>query len=202
MKTLKTKEQIEQWLQECMNEENELQGKMANLISNADYFSWLIRFTQERKFFTSDDWLYSHDQISEHDREKVDQLYLFYESVAQHAERNHIYPSPCSYGSFYKVRWNKIGFGIGISVGQGTAFFCCRIPVENNSEFIDFNDLMTHRKQGYVDQMNHQLESLSMLILKMYESGIPMEAIKNTLKNTIQEINHRQENKLEILRKN
>ena len=127
--------------------------------------------------------------------------YFFYEGIDKYARSNHIYPSQCEFGNFYKVRLNEIGFKIGISFIQGTKFFCKKVPVESEKEFIDFNDIMTDKNQEQIDLINASLDSLSNMILTIYESGVPIESITYTLKNTINKIISKRENKSKTLTK-
>ena len=116
--------------------------------------------------------------------------YFFYEGIDKYARSNHIYPSQCEFGNFYKVRLNEIGFKIGISFIQGTKFFCKKVPVESEKEFIDFNDIMTDKNQEQIDLINASLDSLSNMILTIYESGVPIELIAYIVENTIKEITY------------
>ena len=75
-------------------------------MSNIDYIKWLYQFTQVRDSFSSEDCLYFPDRINESDRKNVDQLDLFYEGISRYANKNYIYPTPCDFGNFYKIKLN------------------------------------------------------------------------------------------------
>ena len=85
--------------------------------------------------------------------------------------------------------------------GQGIIFFCRKVSVKNEQEFIDFNDIMIGKKQEQVDRINESLENLSNMVLKAYESGVPIESITYTLENTIKEITSKKEGKARLLQK-
>ena len=50
--------------------------KIKKLMSNIDYLKWLYQFTQDKDSFSSDDWLYFPERISETDR-KMLMIYLY-----------------------------------------------------------------------------------------------------------------------------
>ena len=86
------------------------------------------------------------EKLNESDREKVGKLYLLYEGIDCYAEENHISPESCKFGNYYSVKLNDFCFEIGILIGQGTVFFFNKVPLEEDKEFIDFNDIMNFEK--------------------------------------------------------
>ena len=162
---------------------------------------WIEKYLTKEKAeqdidgFSNDDWLYSPEKLSEADRENVEELSLFYEGVANYSKQNHIYPVSFDYGNFYLVKLNDFGFEIGIYVGQGISYFFNKAQLEDDKEFLDFNDIINGKKQDNVDQINATLDSLSSMVVTAYESGVPIEAITNTLSNTINEITSKKDGK-------
>ena len=140
--TPEEKKRREEWIKKFIEKENARSEKMKNMMSNTNYLEWLIQFTRDRAGFASDDWLYFPEELEKYDRENVDSLCLFYEGIDEYAKRVHFKPTPCEFGNYYKIRLNELGFKIGILIGQGTVFFCEKIPVENDANFIDFNDII------------------------------------------------------------
>lgn len=199
LETPEGKERMNKWVEEYIAKEKAKSEKIKRMMSNPTYIEWLNQFTQDKDGFSDDDWLYFPEKISESDREKVEQLCLFYEGINKYAEKNHIYPTPCEFGNFYSVKLNNFGFEIGILVGQGTVFFFNKASLEDDKEFIDFNDIMIEKKQENVDQINATLDSLSSMVTTAYENGVPIEAIVNTLDNTIKGITSKKEDKPKTL---
>ena len=199
LETPEGKERMNKLVDEYIAKKKVKSEKIKKMMSNTAYIEWLNQFTQDKYGFSDDDWLYFPEKISESDREKVEQLCLFYEGIDKYAEKNHIYPTPCEFGNFYSVKINDLGFEIGILVGQGTVFFFNKASLEDGKEFIDFNDIMIGKKQDNVDQINATLDSLSNMVVTAYESGVPIEAIVSTLDNTIKGINSKKEDKTKTL---
>ena len=199
METPEGQERMKKWAEKYIAEQRENDLKIKNMMSNTTYIEWLKQFTQDKEGFSDDDWLYFPEKISESDKKNVEILHLFYNGIGRYAEKNHIYPTPCDFGNFYRVKLNGFGFEIGILVGQGTVFFFNKVSLEDDKEFIDFNDIMTEKKQDNVDQINTTLESLSNMVVTAYESGVPIEAIINTLDNTIKGITSKKEDKPKTL---
>ena len=173
--------------------------KIKNIISNPDYIKWLHKFTLDKDIFYDNEWRYCSKQISNLDRENVEKLSLLYEGIDKYAKLNYICPTPCKFGHFYNIRFNNLGFEIGVVVGQGTEFFCKKVIAEN--DFIDFNDIMINKKQDNVEMIKSSLESLSNMVLSAYEKGVPIEFISSTLDIILLQINSMEDNKSRILKK-
>ena len=190
---------MKKFIESCVEKEKYRTEKIKDMMTNPDYFEWLNEFTQDKKGFSDDTWLYFPNEIKDSDKENVEELHLFYDGIDKYASANYIYPVDCEYGNFYKIRLDEIGFEIGVLSGQGVVFFCKKVPVENEQEFIDFNDIMTGKKPEQVDQINAKLDSLAKMIKAIYESGVPIEAINYTLENTLKELISQNENKTKSL---
>ena len=99
------------------------------------------------------------------------------------------------FGNFYRVKLDDFGFEIGISVGQGTVFFFNKVEINDEDDFIDFNDIILGKKRDNADQANAILDSLSNMVVTAYESGVPIEAIVNTIDSTVNGIKFNNEDK-------
>ena len=158
------------------------------IFSNISYINWLIKFTQEYSSFSDYNIIYCKDILSEDDQENVKNLKYFYEDINKYAKKNYLYSINDKNGNFYKVIYNNIGFEIGIMYGKEIIYSCRRIPIENKDEFIDLNDIINDKKQDNIDYINNTLNKLSEEITTIYQEGIPIEAIKSTIDNIINEI--------------
>ena len=99
------------------------------------------------------------------------------------------HPTSCNFGNFYNIKLENIGFEIGILGRQGTLFFCNRVSIENQKDFIDFNDILNNKNVNVnATAIENKLNELSNLITSLYKSGIPLKAIKSILNNTLKEI--------------
>lgn len=199
LKTPEGKVKMDKWVEKYITKQKEKEKKIKDMMSNTSYIEWLNEFTQDKDGFSDDDWLYFPEKISDSDRENVLKLCLFYEGIDNYSQQNHIYPVPCEFGNFYRVKLNDFGFEIGILVGQGTIFFFNKVSIADDKVFIDFNDIMIGRKQDNVDQINATLDSLSSMVLTAYESGVPIEAMVSRLDNTIQNITSKKGDKPKTL---
>ena len=182
-------EKIKKWAEEYFAKENAKNIKIQEMLSNTDYIKWLDSFTVEHSNFSDDDWLYFPEKISKEDLEQVNNLHLMYHGIERYASKNYIYPTDCNFGNFYKVKLENTGFEIGMLVGQGTLFFCNRVQIENQKDFIDFNDILNNKENDNVTTIKNKLNELSNLVVSLYKSGVPLEAIVITLDNTLNEIN-------------
>ena len=104
------------------------------------------------------------------------------------------HPTSCNFGNFYNIKLENIGFEIGILGRQGTLFFCNRVSIENQKDFIDFNDILNNKNVNVnATAIENKLNELSNLITSLYKSGIPLKAIKSILNNTLKEISSQTE---------
>ena len=123
--------------------------KIEKMFSNTDYINWLIKFTiKNDNSFSDNDWLYTPDSITKNDSEKVNDLCLFYEGINEYAENNNIGPKFIEFGNEYNIKINDIGIEIGIMNGQGTLFYCKKIDVNSDMNFIDFNDVINNKNNN------------------------------------------------------
>ncbi len=152
--------------------------------------NWLNRFTADTKGFSDEEYLYFPEKISKDDLDKVNNLGLFFEGIEKYADKNYIYPTMYEYQSFYGVKdnVNEVYYKIGVIEGQGGSFFCERIEYTSEQPFIDFNDIMNDKVRDNVKEIGTDLDNMSNLVLSLYNKGVPLEAIKETLDKTISEI--------------
>jgi len=171
-----------------VQEERERNEKISTLTSNTEYINWLIQFSKEEGGFSDSDWDYAKEKLDPATQEKVDNLQLLFESISRYARKNYIYSSPNAFGKYYCIKLNGVGLEIGYKAGQGTTFYCRRVPLENESEFIDFMDIVENKKRPEVDRIESGLKVLSNTIMLLQANGIPLEAISETIDRTIKKI--------------
>lgn len=197
------KEKKEECKYEYVEKENDRKIKMQQMLSNKEYLNWLENFTIEHKNFFNTDWLYFPEKISDSDRINVENLDLLYNEIERYASENYIYPVHDEFGNLYKIKLNNIGYEIEKLDFQGTTlFFCNRVQIKNDYEFIDFNDIINNNKKDNTNNIKDSLKKLSNIVVSLYESGVPLEAISITLDNTLNEINvQREAGQSKILKK-
>lgn len=199
LNTPKGKATMDKWIDEFIAKTKARNEKIETMMSNTNYIEWLNSFTKDKEKFADDDWVYCPEKLDETDREKVSMLSMLYEGIEKYALENYIFPTPCDFGEFYRVKLNDFTFEVGIMVGQGTIFFFNKTSLEDGKDFIDFNDVITKTKKDNVDQINSILDSLSKMVVSAYENGVPIEAIINTLNETIEDITSKKEDKSKSL---
>ena len=177
----------------------EIEKQIEKISSSKDYIMWLNQFTINHQSFSDDEWLYSKDKISNEDYENVLKLHLLYTVIDNYATKNYIYSLPSEYGEKYYFKINDIGYEISYMSGQGTVFFINRVKINDEIQFIDFNDIINNKKQSNVDEITIKLNEIKNKILQLYQNGIPYNAIENCLSNTMNEMKKTEkEKKLEL----
>ena len=186
LKDPKTQETMNQIVDEMIKKEKVKRDKIAIMMSGIEYIDWLINFTKDKEGFYDSAWDYSEEKLSESDQEKVYDLSLFFEGIYCYAKENRIYSKDGRLGEYFQIRIGDIGFEIGYRSGQGTDFYCKRVSPEDN--FIDFIDILFNKKQDNLEFIEEGLNNLSNMISYLYNNGIPMEAIIETVNKTTRSI--------------
>lgn len=201
MKTPEGKEKLKRWADEYRARLDERNLKIQEMFANSEYIDWLSRFTLENQNFSDDMWLYFPEKISKEDGSRVNDLCLMYEGIDKYASENYIFPYHCDFGNFYKIKFNDVGFEIGTLSGQGTIFFCSRVSIEDEKEFIDFNDIINNKKSDNVTTIENSLSELSEHVISLSNNGVPLEAITNTLNSTLSKLHSEKEvSKVKVLK--
>ena len=162
---------------ELMKELVERKRKEQEIGSNPNYINWLQKFTTIYPRFTDNDFLYKRKKRTPEDIEGVANLSLLYKVIEKYADKNYIYPIKNSeYSGSYRIKYNNIGYEIGVMIGNGTIFFCKRIE-EPDETFIDYEDILLNKKQSHTDEIENKLMKLGIIIHSYYKQGIPLLAI-------------------------
>lgn len=188
-KTLEWEERAKDFLNEYVAQIKERNARTEAMFSDTDYINWLIYFTNRNGNFSDDAWIYFPEKLDPKDKPYVDNFNLFYSGIEKYASLNYIYPEYTDHGNFYRIKYNNIGFKIGIESGQGTYCYCVREVISDEIKYIDLDDIINNKKQENVDDINNSLNEFSDLIKSLYNSGAPIEAIITTFNTTIKELN-------------
>lgn len=156
------------------------------LVSSNEYMLWLEQFMSSRTGFLDDDWLYKSEEISKEDYARVEQLSCFISGIRSYVARNFIrLESDDDYDSHVFIKFNEIGYEIGTFSGQGTVAYCHRVDISTDKNFIDFNDIVTNKKQDNVDSITDKLNELDSLVGDLLELGTPEDAILSRVSKSL-----------------
>ena len=114
--------------------------------------------------------------------------YIFFKGILRYAKENYIYPIVHSLGESFQIKINDNRFEIGYITGQGTSFYCRKISLDKAKEAINYMDIVNNIEQDHTAYFDYKLERLSTLINDLYHYGVPIEAIIETVNNTINNI--------------
>lgn len=164
-----------------------LQRLEKELISNTEYILWLENFTIANPCWSDDNWLYCPEEISKEDYKKVGEFHCFFNGIMDYAERNFIPPHYDEFGTYNFIKFNNIGYKIGVMIGQGSLTYCERIDISHDDDnvFIDFNDIVNNKKQENVDYINSKFDSMCKIIEELINMGVPSETISTRVKNVL-----------------
>lgn len=125
----------------------------------------------------------------------MNDLHGFYSGILQYAFEHYIYLYSCDLGNFYKIMFDNLEYEIGIFFRQEISCFCKRVFIKKKEEFLEFQDILEKKTKTKIEKNEYYLNQLSDIVMYLYEKKIPLEAIKITLKNTLDELNKKEEEK-------
>lgn len=155
------------------------------LVSNTAYILWLENFTIKNPSFVDNAWFYCPNKIPKEDYERVEELSSFFRGIAEYAERNFISFYYDDYDTYIFIKFNNIGYKIGVMSGQGNIFYCERVNISSDNIFIDFNDIMNNKKQENIDYICKKFDSISSIIEELLKMGVSKEAISTRVENAL-----------------
>ncbi len=119
------------------------------IMSNPDYIEWLCNFTKKNGgSFYDDEWDYKSEEITDYDRENVNNLNIFFECIDLYAENNNIPFRHITDGASYFIKYDNVGLEIGFIEGQGVVTFSRMVIVDEyfNNNSINFNNVLKKNK--------------------------------------------------------
>lgn len=171
----------------------------ANMSTNDIYANWLAEYLIKNNELSDDDNLQNiGDDI---DIENAKNLNLFFEVIADYADKNYITPINTEFGCYYKVLIKGLGFEIGCMSGQGTLFYANTTPVSDIKEFINFDDILNRKVQDNVPSINKKLNEINSLIFEVSNEGVPVWAIEKSVNSAIEDIKFQEKSKKLELKK-
>lgn len=145
--------------------------KIERLVSNCGYISWLENFTLAHGIFKDYSWLYTPEEISKEDFEKVQDLELFFEGIKRYCDKYYInteisdgFEQECIH-----IKHNNVGYQIGLVVGQGAYVYVVR--EEPKADAIDFNDVLSDTKPKDFESKENLLKKFESAIYEMKNVG-------------------------------
>lgn len=166
-----TPERKEEIMNECIAALIRREELAKALISNTEYILWLENFTVVNPSFEEDSWLYYPEKISKEDSERVNELCCFFNGITKYADQNFIPVHYSDFDTYVFVKFNNIGYKIGIISGQGSFAYCERVDISADNSFINFNDVINNKKQENVDYIREKLNSISSIIEELLKMG-------------------------------
>ena len=132
----------------------------------------------------TESYIYYPRVFDSEESKKIEDLKIFYNNILSYGNENYIYPKTFDYGKYYNIKYNNIGYRVIILTGN-IRYSCHRIEINDKDEFIDFDDILNNKKQKNVDTINLCLRLLEELINNMIDYEVPISAIEETTKDTI-----------------
>lgn len=139
-----TDAELEIIVQEAIDDLVKHREHAQKLISNDEYMRWLEKFTLSYPRFSDYDWLYYPERLTEDDYNRVRELCYFFDGIVDYAERKGLTIKKDENEAELLVKFNGVGYEIGLVVGQGSFMYVLRRDISQNEPFIDFNDCLVN----------------------------------------------------------
>lgn len=86
----------------------------------------------------------------------LDNLMYLYYMIQKYACKNNLPAKLRRNEKFYNVKINNVGYEIGSTIFWSLPrFFCRQVPINNDQEFIDFNDIISNKTSFTNSEDNH-----------------------------------------------
>ena len=165
------------------NEKNE-QIIRQNILNNSQYMDWLFEFTERYPAFSDCDWLYNQNAISKEDQSNIDELCVLFSIIHDYAYRNYLPSFGNGYFEYYSIVDHNVGYNIGKNlIMMGPIYGCERSEI--NNDFICFDDIRNNYIKEETIKKDILLSNFEQTIENLYKSGIPLDRIKETVNNYI-----------------
>lgn len=116
------------------------------MVLDNNYINWLMNYTEGDTVFCINEVTLDDKYLLEINANKLGFLYSI---ISEYADNNGIYPRPCGYGIYYKIRIGNTGFDIGKTVVPSISYYCNREQVTNKEDYIDYNDIYNYYKNKH-----------------------------------------------------
>lgn len=162
-----------------------------------NYIIWLQEYTIKNYCFTTTTYLYKYKEkdLSKKEITNIGRLCQLFEIIDKYSQENYIYPQINESGTYYRIKYNNIGYHIGhFSEEDPTIHFCIRVRLDPQKEYIDFNNIIENKPLPRSVQLKQELQHLSNLIHTLSDHNIPLEAISDTVDEAIKKIKQKKLN--------
>lgn len=158
-----------------------------SLVFSTDYIDWLENFTNRMGSFSTVTFLYNPELLSESDERNVHHLEELFEEIYEYAQENYILPKETDYGLCYPIKYNEVGYLIGIDYGQGCQFYCKRLnePLE---ESLDYEHVVSSVKLPSTIVLDTKLDPLVSIIEKLYDEDVPVNVMEEATQKVFKKL--------------
>ena len=165
-----------------------------SLRANTDYIDWLVNFTNMGGGFDTSVLTYDGSKFNGIDKKNIENIETLYEVINEFAEKNYLVPHLVEFGNYYSIKYNDIGFYVGVDFGQGTSFYCTRLD-EVEKDAIDYKVLVHNTKLPETESKEKKLEELSEMIIGLLtEDNVPGEVIEKKIYESFQKVKSNKNN--------
>lgn len=117
--------------------------RMQELFSDTGYIEWLCDFLVNHKSPSMDEWTGDSLELSEQDKQNIQDMNLFYNGIESYAEKNGIRIINGSDEEFYMVQYRDFCFKLGHQNPEWHNFlFFKQIDFDERCAYIDFSDVL------------------------------------------------------------
>ena len=160
--------------------------KKKKIISNYDYISWLEKFTLSHDSFADDSWLYNPSEISKEDLKNVRMLDIFFGALSEYCHKYYI-NIDCDEEyeeERINLKYNGVGYVLGLVVGQGSYVYVLRKHLEDNE--IDFEDILKDTVPDDFEDKKALLQQFEQIVSEMKGMDVPLSAMLKIFNEQIQ----------------
>ena len=172
----------------------EFESKEENILLNNDnYLNWLKGFIKKYGGFYDIQSDYFLNNRSKNDAENIKKIKYLFRIIAKYASNNYVYSNNEYCDINYYVKYKEITFQIGMMYGEERIYYCNKAIDKKQRKIIDLelvkNNINTENKTKYDSLLNDLAKTINGII----DEGVPVNAIEDTVNNSI--TNHKKRKK-------
>ena len=158
------------------------------IISNYDYINWVDSYMRDKTCVYDDDPIYNNESIAKKDFSNIYLISALFCAIEKYAKDNYIYPQETEFGFYYNINYLLNGYKVGAMAGQGVTYYIKKCDDINLDSCLNFEDIINNKRQDNYLNIKERLENLKEEIINSCEDNVPIEAIEETVEDTIKKL--------------
>lgn len=176
-----------EYLKQLKKKQADFENDKDNILKDTDYINWLVTFLNKTQGFIVEELLLN-DNLSEEDKKNIAMLPSFYKVLEHYAHNNYLYPNLDNNMLEFSFTYLNHYYKIGTLKDSPGLLHLCRETKKEKISYIDFSDVLVNRPLRFKNYITADLKSLKLMITELHARGVPLNAIEESVKETVESL--------------